>query len=249
MITNNVKNQVLTSEGKYRAFMNLETFPSYELQAKEVSLLVADKQGFDSIARTLYSPDSDSHTLIVSTNLCVPEYVLFHEFTHILDAELYAKKDKTRYASLSGFTEFHASQVELMRLLNADSITSDLPISKNAIIETVSGIKSVSQYINDKFTHAYDLFSRPDFPASIETLIAALGVLYNYFGLRSIYKMFSSNSIEARDYSPFLKHIPTVLFDLLNSSMQGWLTPAQIDVACTTYPMILIPIINKYKLV
>ena len=178
----------------------------------------------------------------------IPDYILFHEFTHILDDELHAKGDKTRYAELSGFTEYHAAQVELMRMLNAEYVDAVFSFSMNTQIETVSGQKSVLQYINDKYQHACDLFSRSDFPANIETLKSALGIVYNYLGLRSICEMYSIDYTETNNYSAFLKYIPSFLFAILNSNMHGWLTSAQIETCCATYSYIIIPIIKEYKL-
>ena len=48
--------------------------------------------------------------------MCIRDrrYIVFHEFTHILDTEMYAKQDSWKYMALSGYTEYHAAQVELM---------------------------------------------------------------------------------------------------------------------------------------
>ena len=113
-----LEQKIKLCEDHYRKFMRLDTFPAYKLQTKEVRLDTALQKGFDSIATASYDVQAGEHRLLVSTNLSVPEYVMFHEFTHILDSERYVKNDKVRYAGLSGFTEYHASQVELIELRN-----------------------------------------------------------------------------------------------------------------------------------
>lgn len=248
MITSLLKNEILASENEYRTFMNLDAFPKYDLREKELSLATVDKQGYAPIAQAHYAPSSDKHTLIISTNIHIPEYVLFHEFTHILDDELFAKYSKDRYTLISGFTEYHASQVELMRLLNADSIDSALSFSKETIISTVIGKRSVSQYINDKLQQSSDLFSKSDFPASIDELSTALGVLFNYLGLQSICQMYSIDYVENCNYTSILNQISAPLFHNLKLSMQGWLTPIQVERACTIYWNILSSINSRYNL-
>ena len=75
-----------------------------------------------SVAFTAYQTQTNKHTLVVSTNLKLAKHLIFHEFTHIYDSYRYVKGDKVRCAGLSGFTEYHASQVELVQLLNVENI-------------------------------------------------------------------------------------------------------------------------------
>ena len=88
----------------------------------------------------------------------------------MLDSELYVKNDKIRYLGISGFTEYHASQIELLAMLGVQSINDEPSFSMDTIIHTFAGDKSVKQYISEKQQHAIELFSRADFPSSIETL-------------------------------------------------------------------------------
>ena len=93
--------------------MGISQFPEFDLKTKFASLAIADSQGFDSAAVTAYQPITGQHSLCVSTNLELSKYLMFHEFTHMYDSEIYVNGDKVRYAGLSGYTEYHASQVEL----------------------------------------------------------------------------------------------------------------------------------------
>lgn len=232
----------------YKAFMGIENFPQYSLQTKNVSLAIADAQGFDAVASTFYQPTTGQHSLVVSTNLSLSKYVMFHEFTHMYDSELYVNGDKVKYLGLSGYTEYHASQVELAQLLGAKSIGAIPRFSMNMVISTFAKEKSVLQYVQEKYQHAIDLFSRSDFPANVETLKSAFGVLYNYWGLRSICEMYATDFVEPIENSAFLKFIPTLNFALINNMMHGWLDKTKIDLSIPLYTNTIIPIIKNYKL-
>ena len=166
--------QIANHVDEYVRFMRIERFPAYDLKFKEVSLFKADLQGFDSLASTAYDVNTHNHTLCIATNLPLEKYVLFHEFTHMLDSEEHTNGDKNRYAGLLGYTEYHASQVELMQLLGAKSIGEIPSFSINSFVHTLSGEKSISQYVHEKQMHAIELFSRSDFPANIDTLKSAV---------------------------------------------------------------------------
>ena len=118
----------------------------------------------------------------------------------------------------------------------------------NQIIYTISGEKSVKQYISEKQQHAIELFSRDDFPSSIETLNASFGVLYNYWGLRSICKMYATDYKEDIQNQSFLKYIPTSVFVLQNGIMRGWLNDSTIDKSIGLYARTICSLIQQYKL-
>lgn len=235
-------------ESSFKKFMGINTFPQYTLHTKEVSLFVADAQGYDSVASTHYDVQGNSHTLTVSTNLLLCKYLLFHEFTHILDSELYVNNDKMRYLGISGFTEYHASQIELMAMLGMQSINDKPTFSMNKVIHTISGDKSVKQYVSEKQQHAIELFNRADFPSSIETLKSSFGILYNYWGLRSICEMYATDYIENIENQSFLNYIPTNVFVLLNNLMRGWLNDSAINASIPLYANTLITLAKQYWL-
>ena len=185
----------------------------------------------------------------VNTPMILSKYLVFHEFTHILDADMYANGDSTKYAGLSGYTEYHASQIELMQLLGTKTATDKISFEMNTIISTFSGDKSVAQYIREKQEHAIQLFSRADFPADINTLKSAFGVLYNYWGLRSICEMYASDYVEEVQNDAFLQFIPTINFCLMNIMMHGWLDKQNIEKSIPLYINTLFPLIEKYKLI
>lgn len=248
MHRDSLQKQLKIYEDQFQYFMGIQKFPVYELQTKEASKFTAEFRGFEVAASASYQPQNNSHTLLVSTNLTLSRYLIFHEFTHILDSEMYVKGDKVRYAGLSGFTEYHASQVELVELLGANTI-EDVPLfSMNTNINVLAGEKGVHQYVEEKYRHAIELFSRTDFPADLETLKSAIGVLYNYFGLRSICEEYSIDYKENENNMAFLKYIPTQLFSILNSLMHGWLDEEKIELSINVYINIIFPLIKEFRL-
>ena len=48
---------------------------------------------------------------------------------------------------------------------------------------------------------ANELISREDFPANIETLATTMGAIFNYYGRRSICKMYATDYIDEADTS------------------------------------------------
>ena len=244
----NLKEQLNLFVNEYKNFMGISQFPEFDLQTKFASLAIADSQGFDSAAVTAYQPITGKHSLFVSTNLELSKYLIFHEFTHMYDSEIYVNGDKVRYAGLSGYTEYHASQVELACLVGAETIGCIPSFSMNKVISTFAGNKTVSIYVKEKYQHAIDLFSRDDFPANISTLKSAFGVLYNYWGLRSICEMCATDFVETIDNEAFLKFIPTMKFSLINNLMHGWLDKTKVDLSIPLYTNTIFPIIKDYKL-
>ena len=93
-----------------------------------------------------------------------------------------------------------------------------------------------------------DLFERKDFPVNLEILKSTLGILYNYFGLRSICEMYAIDYKEKINNEAFLKYISTLQFCPLNNLMHGWLDEKKIDQSIELYVNIIFPLIEKFKL-
>ena len=187
MFQNSSIEKIKIFESEFMQFVGIGDFPAYQLTTKEVSLAVADSRGFDSAASTFYNPKTNNHTLQISTNLILSKYLVFHELTHILDADMYTNGDSTKYAGLSGYTEYHASQIELMQLLGAKTANDQISFKMDTIISTFSGERCVFQYVREKQQHAIQLFSRKDFPADIKICFwCPLQLLGTAFNLRDV---------------------------------------------------------------
>lgn len=248
---NNEKQASLITEyeKEYIEFMGIKSFPKYKLEFFEINKDTVDEVGFEALAQAKYNPKTDIHTLRVCSNFETIKYIVFHEFTHILDAEMYAKRDPVRYVYLSGYTEYHASQVELMVLLEEDSI--DLTKGKIALdtpIKTFPDEKSIGDYVSSRHQFVVDMMNRTDFPANFECLQATLGTLYNYFGLRSICKMYIKDYVEKVDNTVIIKWIPLNIFNAMNIWMEGWFDESKIDMSFGPYSNAIMPIIEDYKL-
>lgn len=235
-------------EKEYMDFMGLEEFPKYKVECFEININKTDAMGFGAPAQAKYNPHTDEHTLRICSNLEVRKYIVFHEFTHILDAEMYAKNSPTNYAYLSGYTEYHASQIELMLLLGKDIIHSKQPeFSLTTRIDVFPNKMSVDEYLHGKHQFVVDMMRRDDFPHDLETLKTTIGVLFNYLGIRSICKMYGKDYSEHVDNTSIIKWIPLPLFTVINTFMQGWFDKTKVEKSFGPYSNAIFPIAKEYK--
>ena len=152
-------------EKEYIEFMEIEKLPQYKIDFFEINVEESDAAGFASAAQAYYNTKTDEHILRICKSSEIPRYIVFHEFTHILDTEMYAKQDSWKYMALSGYTEYHAAQVELMIMLGADSIqTQDFSFT----VDVEIGNSTVRNYLNSRhqlvavsYTHL-DVYKRQD---------------------------------------------------------------------------------------
>lgn len=235
-------------EQSYMAFMGIKHMPSYKIEPFAIDMSEVNKNDFGVMAQAKYNPKTGEHVLRVCADIELMEYVAFHEFTHILDSEIYAKDDPVQYMAISGVTEYNASQVELLKMIGVDSFYDDISFSMDMKIDTVSGRKSVRDYVIDKFEHAELLFSRADFPANIEMLKTAFGVWHNYLGLRSICKMYSVDYFEETNNKAFLAFMSTQEFHMMNNVMNDLLDRNKIEIAKQLYITVLFRLIKEYGL-
>lgn len=236
-------------QNDYKRFIGIDKFPTYDVRFKETSLATALARGYEAPAAAHYVPKTQKHTLTISSNVELHKQFVYHEFTHMLDSEMYVDGDPVRYAKLSGFTEYHASQVELMKLLGAQTVDEKISFSMSTIIDTYSGNRTVSQYVEEKRLHAVELFSRQDFPVDLAMLKSAMGVLFNYFGLRSICEMYATDYSEKIDNEAFMKHISTFQFSPVNRHMHGWLDKEGIESCMDMYWKIMLSLLRVNRFI
>lgn len=233
---------------EYSDFMGIGYSPNYELQLKEASQERADINGIESPANTRFLIDLQKHILSVATNLPIEKYIVYHELTHMLDSDLYVKGSEIRKMGLGGYTEYHASQIGFAELLGASEVKSIKPFSMNDICKTISGNKSIIEYVREKQQTAISLFSRKDFPANFERLSDSLGVLFNYWGLRSICEMYATDFVEIADNDIFIEFIPLNHFCAINQLMHGWLKEKQIERSIAIYNEIICSVVHQRNL-
>ena len=142
-------------------------------------------QGFDAPAAVFYDVPTGKHSLEIWSKLNLPQmnaqYLVFHEFTHIWDAEVYSLKDKVKHMSNKGYTEFHAAQVDFMRILGARNIYEPFSFDMGQRIETFGGTKKAKDFVEMPLNLATELITRSDFPANIETLATTMATIFKYY--------------------------------------------------------------------
>ena len=240
---NTVSDNLKEYEKEYIEFMEIEKLPQYKIDFFEINVEESDAAGFASAAQAYYNTKTDEHILRICKSSEIPRYIVFHEFTHILDTEMYAKQDSWKYMALSGYTEYHAAQVELMIMLGADSIqTQDFSFT----VDVEIGNSTVRNYLNSRHQLVVNMMNRTDFPRDIEALKTTVGVLYNYFGVRSICKMYAKDYTEEVDNTIIIQKLSKVLFEGINSFMVGWFNEAQVELSFVSYMKIMWPMLQSY---
>lgn len=238
-----IKNLIKEYEKEYIEFMEIEKLPQYKIDFFEINVEESDAAGFASAAQAYYNTKTNEHILRICKSSEIPRYIVFHEFTHILDTEMYAKQDSWKYMALSGYTEYHAAQVELMIMLGADSIqTQDFSFT----VDVEIGNSTVRNYLNSRHQLVVNMMNRTDFPRDIEALKTTVGVLYNYFGVRSICKMYAKDYTEEVDNTIIIQKLSKVLFEEINSFMVGWFNEAQVELSFVSYMKIMWPMLQSY---
>lgn len=189
----------------YKKFMGIEEMPDFNIVPMEIKLEEAEQKGYGVPASHFYDVGTDKHILKVwkdiYKNILHADYILFHEFTHMYDTVAYSAKDKMLYAANRGFTEYHAAQVELLKLLGAESIEDKISFSLTQPIEIISGRTTVFEYITNSHAAVIELISRSNFPDSIPSLSTGLGMIFNHLGRISICQMY------ANDYDKYMDEI------------------------------------------
>lgn len=144
--------------------------------------------------------------------------MLFHEFTHILDSEQYVNGDKKRNVGFKGYLEYHAAQIDFLRLLNVKSINQEFSFSVEQEIETVDGKQKAIVYVRKTHELARKLISKKEFPSDHEMLSTAIGIVFNYWGRRSICKMYAVDYREEIDNSVIINFFGQEGFTGLNKA-------------------------------
>ena len=247
-----ITNYVQSCVDDFQSFVGIDSFPDFKIITKEMSLEKATQQGFGAPAAALYDSSKGLHSLEIWSKLYLPQmnakYLVFHELTHIWDAEVYSQKDKTKHISNKGYTEFHAAQIDFMQVLGAKNILTPFSFDMNQKVETFSGTKTAREYLDEARLLATSLIQRTDFPANIETLSVTLGVIFNYYGRRSICKMYANDYNDDTDMSVISCLIMEQTVSALNNFMLGWMEPERIALVDQLYYRMAISIAQQYHL-
>ena len=237
-------------EIEFKQLLGISNFPKYDIIPKEITLDKSENKGFDSWATVFYDVSTGSHRLEIWNKIHTigssGKYNVFHEFTHILDNEVFVSDEK-QYVANHGYTEYHASQVELMFLVGAKHLSEKIHFSMNDLLDTL-GDKTVKQFTEFPLLLASALINRSDFPVDIETLKVTLGLIFNYYGRRSICNMYSHDYYDSMKTDTIAKLIYPETVDVLNGFMTGWFDINKVKLINDLYFRIIISLIKKYNL-
>ena len=176
------------------------------------------------------------------------EYLIFHELTHIWDAEVFSQRDKLKHMSNKGYTEYHAAQIDFMKLLKAKNIAEPFAFSMKQTVETFSGTKTAKEFVDMPRNLATELINRTDFPASIETFATTMGAIFNYYGRQSICKMYATDYIADEDMSTITGFIGENNIKALDDLMHGWFDTTRVSIIDAIYRKMVVVLVQENKL-
>ena len=165
--------------------MLFEKMPAYEIVIEENRITPSH----------YYNVNTDKHVLRVGTNIINKnmEYILFHEFTHMYDVITFSAKEPKVYFANRGFTEYHASQIELLKLLGAKTVNDKISFSLAQPIETIFGKTTVLDYMLKLRDSAREGITKKHYSDSLESLSRLLGMIFNHLGRVSICRLYAND--------------------------------------------------------
>ena len=237
-------------EQEFKEYCGIETFPQYQIVTKEMTLEKAQNEGFDALAAAFYDVNTGGHRLDIWSKAADPnlnmKYLVFHELTHILDTETFSQRDKSKNVALKGYTEYHAAQNDFMKLLEVTHIADDVSFDMNKIFVTAEGVKSAADLVKTPHCHAVSMIERDDFPANIEALSITLGLIFIYYGRRSICEMYATDFGDSIDNTVIAKFIPSETLNALDEFMSGWFDSAKVEAINEFYLEMVITLAKQY---
>ena len=194
----------------YKQFMDIKCFPHFDVEHFKLDL----NKKYISVAQAVY--DSGKHILRLPSNYETPRPLLYHELTHIYDMETLKSGEKIHDFCLTGYMEYHASQVDLMVRLGANSIKEQLSFSTRDSVND-QGL-TVTDYMESKFVTAVDMLN----DSILNERLAGLGLLYNFLGLRSICLLYALDYKDNDNFSCIANRLDSYLLSTMKKYMVGW---------------------------
>lgn len=231
-------------------FMNVSCLPNYTITPINITPENADSKGYAAPANVKYDFNTNTHHMSIWTILptLTADYIMFHEFTHMIDTERFCKSNKIKYIANKGYTEYHASQVALMKMLGAKTIDSTLSFTMEQTVETYSGCISVAELLNTPLNTISEIIKRNDFPADIDTLSTVIGLAFNYYGYRSICQMFAQNYAGSENTSALKQLMGDSTVNLLDKLMYGWFDDAKVAIIDDICKNVIFSMLKKHNL-
>lgn len=174
----------------FQDFMDLTCLPNYTFETKRMNVDAATGAGWGAFVEHYYDCATNTHKIRVWEDIDNPvlnaNYLVFHELTHLVDYDCFVHGDKNRSLMIRSYSEYHAGQIDLTKLLGKTTVNSIPDFFMSDQIEGIGGRKSVNEYVGQSLQLVVDLLQRPDFPANPETLMTVLSSANNYWGRKSI---------------------------------------------------------------
>ncbi len=246
---------VLNCINRFKSFYGLDNLPSIEIQSFYTPYDHSHSLDYGVLATHFYDTEKKRHTLKVWNKLpslgTKAEPVVFHELTHVLDTEKYSTS-KTHNVAIKGYIEYHASQIEMLRVLGWESVNSEKRFSLLQKNDMLLYGDTLYDYVIAQKTTAEKLISRKGFPQNSEVLHTALSIIFNYIGRLSISKMYSTDYAENQTVLENSSIISAFLKDSVYNSLLElllkWPSEREISVLSVGYLNMIVCMHNKYKL-
>lgn len=237
-------------EKEYMQFVGVLCFPEYEITCKDINLDEIEGKGFGSIATALYDIETGTHKLEIWKNIytCGEEgkHILFHEFTHILDDEKFANMDSSRYIANHGYTEYHASQIELVQILGAEDIYQNITFSIYDKLSLKNDDRTIIEYVEEPRILAIELIKSPD-EVLRNNINNVLSLIFNYFGRRSICEMYADNYQDCKQELNLGTFISPDMSRFFDRNMYGWFDDKKVVDINLAYLKMISSIWGKWK--
>ncbi len=244
------------TQKEFLSFMEIDCLPEMTRAPFEIDAVQLLTQGLASWAQVFYDPVADKYTLKVLKNLYVPvmhaDYLMFHEYTHAYDIERLAKKDKMKYASIKGYMEYHASQVELLKQVGANKYSSPISFSMTDVVKSPGEDRTVYETMLARKKDATDAIMRAGFPGNIEILAMTVGIIFNHLGRVSVCKRYAKDydvyKTELEDYNVEEQFFGADAWKLITGLYHDEMAPDIINIAMMCHLGILKSVTQKYGL-
>lgn len=208
---------------KYKKFMNTKEMPQFQI---EVDNSV-------SFAGHNYSVQNKLHKLKVNENITEASNIglLYHEFTHIYDTDKYSLSSEL-YNRNRGFTEYHAAQIELLKILGAENELDKISFSLNDIINTPQGKLRVLDYILISSFVVKQETMRGNYPKTFFEYANMIGMIFNYLGRISVCREYAVDFLELEEKLVSIEFTKVYFgsdFSKVISLVEGFLTSEEIE--------------------
>lgn len=155
------------------------------------------------------------------TNKIYFESILYHEFVHIVDSLTYLKseRDANGYTFLEfPFNEFHASQIQFLKMLNIFSAEGKIFISSK--VNMVNEIITVSQFVDECRFEIQKRYSALNKTSKLEDIIYFVScIVYNigYFSILKFHNIYENFWLDFKNVHYVQEDLHLLMDMLLNT--------------------------------